>query len=197
MSGETEENVSGWTTDTLHTHVMRQLDLLREDLKNRTAAEIRAHDLAFAAQSTAMKAALASAEKAVDAALAAQKEAVSVAQVVAEKRADIQNEWRASLNDVLSRAMPRAEAEAVIARATERIQEMGLVLAQTINRAELETMRQREAERYTELATRVTTAEALARGAQANKSGLYAALGVGVTLIIAAIAVFNFISARG
>jgi hypothetical protein len=136
MSGETEESVSGWTVDTLHTHLMRQIELLRGEMAAHVQAEIRAQDLAFQARETATKAALASAEKAVEAALAAQKEAVAVAQTVAEKRADIQNEWRSSLNDVLMRAMPRQEAESVIARATERIQELVTAQQHMVTRQE-------------------------------------------------------------
>lgn len=45
MSGETEADVSGWTTDTLHTHFIRQLDLLR-------ARITRAESAAQAAQAS-------------------------------------------------------------------------------------------------------------------------------------------------
>jgi len=154
----------------------------------------RARDLAFAAQKTAMEAALTSADRAVAAALAAQKEAVTVANVAAEKRADIQNEWRQSLNDVLTRAMPRSEAEAVISRATERIQELLTAQQNMVSRAELEAARTRDAERYNDLATRVTRAEAAAAGATASKVGLYAALGAAVALITVVVLVANFLA---
>jgi multidrug efflux pump subunit AcrA (membrane-fusion protein) len=194
MSGETEANISGWTVDTLHTHLIRQLDLLREQIREQHRIDERARDLAFDAQKTAMQAALTSADRAVAAALAAQKEAVTVANVAAEKRADIQNEWRQSLNDVLTRAMPRAEAEAVFSRATERIQELLTGQQNMVTRAELEAARTRDSERFNELATRVTHAEALVQGAQANKAAILAAIGVAVALITIVSFVANFLS---
>lgn len=197
MSGETEASVSGWTTDTLHTHFIRQLDMLRDEIQKAAEAERRATDLAFSAQTTAMAAALASADRAVAAALAAQKEAVSVAGVAAEKRADIQNEWRQSLNDVLSRAMPRAEAEAIALRATERIQELAASVALAVPRAEYDSARTRDTERLADLTTRVAAAEQYAKGAAGNTAKVYAALGAATALIVAIVIVLNFVTSKG
>lgn len=196
MSGETEASVSGWTTDTLHTHFIRQFDLLRGEIRESADAERRATDLAFSAQTTAMAAALASADRAVAAALAAQKEAVTVAQVAAEKRADIQNEWRQSLNDVLTRAMPRTEAESIIARATERIQELATQIAALVPRSEFDAARTRESERLTDLTTRVANAEQYAKGAAGNMAKMYAALGAATALIVAIVVVLNYATSR-
>lgn len=201
MSGETEAQVSGWTTDTLHTHLMRQLDQLRAQLDRQWEAERRAVDLAFAAQSTAMNAALSSAKEAVAAALAAQKEAVTVQADTLKQRADVQNEWRASLNDVLARAMPRIEAEAIINRATERIQELITSQQHMVTRTELEASHRRETERIselsdrmTELANRITRAEATAQGAAGNKAALYAFLGMATAVIVAVVIVINLVT---
>jgi hypothetical protein len=196
VSGETEASVSGWTTDTLHTHFIRQLDMLRAEIRETAERDRRAVDLAFNAQTTAMAAALASADRAVAAALSSAEKAVTVAQVAAEKRADIANEWRGSLNDVSQRAMPRSEAEAIIARSTDRIQEMATQVALLLTRAEYDAARQRDTERMTELTTRVTAVEQYAKGALGNRTGIYAALGVATALIVAIVVVLNFVTSR-
>jgi chromosome segregation ATPase len=196
VSGETEANISGWTVDTLHTHFIRQLDLLRDNIVQHWAAEERARILAFNAQETAMKAALSSAEKAVDAALSAQEKAVAVANTANEKRLDSVNEFRGQQADILRVTMPRAEAEAVIGRATERIQELTSALAQTVTRSELEAQHVRDQERLAELGTRLTKVESLAQAAQANKAATFTALGAATALIVAVIVVLNFITSR-
>lgn len=192
MSGETEANVSGWTTDTLHTHFIRQIDMLRAQLDRQWEGERRATDLAFQAQTTAMGAALASAEKAVQAALASSQKAGDVQAETLKQRADVQNEWRASLNDVLARAMPRIEAEAVINRATERIQELITAQQHMVTRDEMEAIRQRDSERITELTTRVTRAEATAQAAQTSRAGIYTFLGLATAVIVAVVVILNF-----
>jgi hypothetical protein len=191
VSGETESAVSGWTTDTLHTHFLRQLDQLRRELDRQAEADRRAVELAFDAQRTAMSAALASAERAVLTALASQKEAIAVQAETLRQRADIQNEWRASLNDVLSRAMPRSEAEAALGRFIDRIQEISILLQHTATKAELDVAQQRATERIADLSTRVAQAEAQAQGAQGNKEAIMgvmrnwiAALGLLISIVV-------------
>lgn len=196
MSGETEAQVSGWTTDTLHTHFMRQLDLLRELIKEQRQTDAEARSIAFRAQETAMAAALASAKEAVSAALAAQEKAVAVANIANEKRLDSVNEFRGQQADILRVTMPRAEAEAIIQRATERIQELTEAQGRTVTRAEMEAQHRRDQERISELGTRLTKVESLAQGAQASKAGLFAALGAATALIVAVIVVLNFVTSQ-
>ena len=188
--------MSGWTTDTLHTHFIRQIDLLRTEIRDTAERDRRAIDLAFNAQTTAMQAALAAADKAVAAALDSIRESTRVQTDTLRDRADAQNEWRGSLNDLSGRMMPRTEAEAIIQRLSDRLQELTATVALMVNRNELTAQHDRDSERITELTTRVTTVEALARGAQGNRTGIYAALGVATSLIVAIIVILNFVTAR-
>jgi hypothetical protein len=183
MSGETESNESGWTTDTLHSHINELFRLLREQMERQWADERRATDIALRAHDEALKVAATTSKEAITAALAAQKEAVGIAQTFSDQRAASMNEWRKSLDDVLTRAMPRPEAESAIQRATERIQELTLAQQHLVTRAEMETARARDAERLSDLMTRVTRAEALAAGGAEKMRGIYAALAGGVAVI--------------
>ena len=87
MSGETEQQVSGWTVDTLHSHIVKLLD----------AADKR-YEQRFDAQ-----------EKAVREALAAADRAVIKAETAAEKRFDSVNEFRGQLKDQTSTMLTRGE----------------------------------------------------------------------------------------
>jgi hypothetical protein len=190
VSGETESNESGWTVDTLHSHVQELFKLLREQLDRQWTEERRATDIALRAHDEALKVARETSEKAIDAALSAQKEAVLVQAKALEQYDSKQNEWRGSLNDLGKMAMPRTEGEAAIQRSTERIQEamsriQDVVLAQQhfVTRTEMEIARTRDAERISDLTTRVTRAEALAAGGAEKMRGIYAALAGAVALI--------------
>jgi crotonobetainyl-CoA:carnitine CoA-transferase CaiB-like acyl-CoA transferase len=110
MSGETADRESGWTTDTLHSHVQRQIDDLRRLLDERYATQTKALDAAFAA-----------ADKAVTAALLAAKEAVNKAEAAAEKRFESVNEFRAQLSDQAATFVPRGEADARFSALDEKL----------------------------------------------------------------------------
>lgn len=124
MSGETERNVSGWTTDTLHAHVEAQLRDMRDLMDERLVASQRAIEVAFAAQQAAMSAALTAADKAVQAALLSAKEAVGKAEVATEKRIEGLNELRGIVNDISALQMPRSEAEQRINALDSSLDEM-------------------------------------------------------------------------
>lgn len=183
MSGETEKDVSGWTTDTLRVYVENIFRLAQEQTDRRWDDERRAVDIALRAHDEALKVAAVTSKEAITAALAAQKEAVQVAQVAADQRAAAMNEWRQSLNDILTRSMTRAEAEAGLARLTESVHEVRLVQQGMVSRTEFE-----------HLATRITQAESLARGAQASRAGIYAAIGAAVALITVVVLLANFLT---
>ena len=87
MSGETEKEVSGWTVDTLHSHVVR---LLQESDKR--------YEQRFQAQEKSVKDALASADR-----------AVNKAETASEKRLDSVNEFRKTLSDQTGTFLTRAE----------------------------------------------------------------------------------------
>lgn len=121
MSGETGSSESGWTTDTLHVHMQRQLDGLTRMLDERYATQTKATDKAFEAQQTAMQAALTAAETAVSKALESAEKAVTKAESAAEKRFDAVNEFRGQLSDQAATLMPRAESNARHEAAAEKI----------------------------------------------------------------------------
>jgi len=98
MSGETEEHVSGWTVDTLHTHFDRSLRDLVKLLDERYVTQVEGVDKAFKAADTAVQAALRSAEKATE-----------KAENASEKRFEAVNEFRGQLADQANTFLPRAE----------------------------------------------------------------------------------------
>lgn len=134
MSGETEDSVSGWTTDTLHAHMQSQLNELRRALDERHEAQLRAVDAAFSSQQRAVDAALAAAERTVkqradqqdrefhehldqyrretSLAFSTSDKAIEKAERAAEKRFDAVNEFRQQLGDQAATFMPRSEAQA-------------------------------------------------------------------------------------
>lgn len=203
MSGETESQQSGWTVDTLHAHFDMLFRLLREQLERQWQSERRATDLALGAHDEALRVARETSEKAITAALDAQKEAVSVQAETLRQYDDKQNEWRGSLNDLGRLAMPRSEAEAAIQRAVEAITEIRLGQQQYVTRTELDAaLRAADAshradrERVTELTKQITQMSAAAAGAADKVKGIYPLLGAGISIIIAAIALFNFLASR-
>jgi len=99
MSGETEQNVSGWTTDTLRSHLW---ELIGNNDKR--------YEQRFVAQ-----------EQAVNNALTSAKEAVAKAENATEKRFDAVNEFRAQLADQARDFMPRKEAEIQIATLMDKV----------------------------------------------------------------------------
>lgn len=113
MSGETETNISGWTTDTLRSDIYRILEEMDRRYQQR-----------YEAQQEGVAAALAAQEKAVNAALIAADRAVIKAELAAEKRFEAVNEFRATLADQAATLMPRAEAEARLLSMAEKLSEI-------------------------------------------------------------------------
>jgi uncharacterized membrane protein YidH (DUF202 family) len=102
MSGETEEHVSGWTTDTLKAHF--------DDLRRTDQGVIEQRFKA--------------AEERTTLALTAADRAVVKAETATEKRFDAVNEFRATLADQASRLMPRAEVEQIVKGMSEKIDDL-------------------------------------------------------------------------
>jgi hypothetical protein len=121
VSGETEKDISGWTTDTLRVHLERQLDDMRHLLDERYATQVKALDAAFAAADKAVQAALLSAEK-----------AVTKAEIASEKRFESVNEFRAALSDQTASFLSRTEYDAAHDAVVERI----TTLTDRVNRSE-------------------------------------------------------------
>jgi vacuolar-type H+-ATPase subunit I/STV1 len=199
MSGETENNISGWTVDTLHSLM---LSLLNERDKALVAA--------MAASEKAIERALAAAEKAVivradnaerefhehlaqnrhetDLAFIASEKAILKAENAAEKRFESVNEFRAQLSDQATRFYPRTEAEAAISRVNERIAELGEIASTHMTRLEYNSAHERLVEQVRELNDRANRSEGKGLGFSASwiiVLGVIAALGTIVSLFVA------------
>lgn len=166
MSGETGANISGWTTDTLHSHLM---------------AIIKEHDRRYEQRFQDQ-------EKATINALASAQTAVHKAEVAADKRFELLNELKGIVIERDASFMTRSEAEASINRNSERIQEINdrmLTLAsRDIVLAEYNII----SKNVTEIGERVTRAEGRDSGFHAGWGYLIAAvtaIGALVTMYLA------------
>jgi len=130
MSGETENAVSGWTTDTLKSYMEAQITSLRSALDERYATQTKATDAAFVAQQTAMRTAFDAADKAVQAALAAAEKAAKKAEDAADKRFDAVNEFRGQLADQAATLLSRVEYQAQHTSTLEKIELINSRLAE-------------------------------------------------------------------
>ena len=154
MSGETEQQVSGWTVDTLHQYLDIRFADSRRMLDERYATQTKALDAAFIAQQTAMRTALEAAEKAVQTALVSAEKAVGKAEVAAEKRFESVNEFRAQLTDQAATFVNRSEAEVRLNAISDK----------------LDTETKRNASRIAEVELRVTSRLDLLSGTALGQS---------------------------
>lgn len=106
MSGETESNVSGWTTDTLHSLLVTRL----EELHRLLAEKDTRYQQRYEAQQLGIRDALAAAER-----------ANTKAETATEKRFDGVNEFRDQLRDQAATFMPRTETETIVRGLLEKI----------------------------------------------------------------------------
>lgn len=138
-------------------------------------------------------------------ALDATKEAIGKAEVATSKAIDKEssanadrfkavNEFRGQLADQAATFMPRREALQITEQATQRIRELAELMPTMATRAEVTLITDRYSERIGELNDRLNRQEGVLHGAQANKAGLYAALGGATALIIAVFVVINFVT---
>lgn len=114
MSGETEQDVSGWTIDTLRASLRQQIEDLQRLLDERYATQTKALDAAFVAAEKAVATALDSAEK-----------AVAKAETAAERRFEAVNEFRGQLADQAATLMPRIEYEAKHHALEKQVDDLG------------------------------------------------------------------------
>lgn len=119
--GQTKNEPSGWTVDTLRAHVESLID----ERDNR-------YEQRFSAQQTALKDALSAAEKAVAAALMAADRAVAKAEAAAERRFESVNEFRQTLSDQTNTLLPRAEADSRFQNIIDKVES----LSKSIDRRE-------------------------------------------------------------
>lgn len=114
MSGETEKEPSGLSTDNLKMHY----DKVLEEMDRR-------YEQRFIAQESASRAAMTAAQ-----------EAVHKAEVAAEKRFDSVNEFRATLADQASTLMPRAESTLRWEAVSERVTKIENLLAADVGKSQ-------------------------------------------------------------
>jgi hypothetical protein len=179
MSGETETNVSGWTTDTLREHVRSQIDSTRGEL----AAHISASRAEFTVYVALLDERALSQTTAMHAALTASKEAISKAEAAVEKRLDGMNEFRGQLADQAATLMPRSESEGEHRRHNERIQDLMLVVARLVTREESQVGMGSLADKIDALATRLDKAEGRGAGQSASWGYLLGAVSLVGTII--------------
>lgn len=95
----------------LHREVFALISKRLDDVDRLASERDLRYDQRFKAQTEGVSTALTAAEKAVAAALQAADRAVLKAEGSAEKRFESVNEFRSSLNDMVSRLIPREEAD--------------------------------------------------------------------------------------
>lgn len=127
MSGETESQVSGWTTDTLHSHMarMREADQRLDDERTlRLEQAIQAEARFDAERDRRYTERAAAQESAVASALRSAEKAVEKAEMASEKRFDGVNEFRAALADSTSKNLSRVEYNAAHTNLVDRVNEV-------------------------------------------------------------------------
>jgi hypothetical protein len=175
MSGETEQQVSGWTVDTLKEYMQAQIDDMRIMLQERYETQTKAIDAAFIAQQTAMQTALTAAERAVQTASTAAEKAVLKAESATEKRFEAVNEFRAQLADQQGTFMSRELAQTQFTYMQDRI----ATEDQLVNG----------------LRDRITRLESLKTGASESHQGTQWAIGVVIASFVALISLAGLIAA--
>jgi hypothetical protein len=121
VSGETESNISGWTTDTLREHLTRQITDQRDAFRQQVDDLRRMLDERYATQTKALDKAFTAAEQAVTVALANAEKAADLARVAADKRFDSVNEFRETLSDQTATFLPRGEYDAAYKALADQI----------------------------------------------------------------------------
>jgi len=186
MSGETEQQVSGWTVSTLNQYMNDLIVQMDRRYQERFEAQTKALDAAFLAQQTAMQAALLAAEKAVQTALSAAEKAVTKAEIANEKRFDSVNEFRSTLSDQASRLMPRTESEARLGSIAEKVDSTVIVMTERLNSLELRLNDKANAN-----ATRIEKIESISKGVGASWGVFVGAGGLLLTIVAIAITIIT------
>lgn len=153
MSGETRSEISGWTVDTLHEHVAKEIDLLRRQriaetdlvkeyfkqeivsINGRSQEMDKRYEQVFVSAKESMTMRLVNLEQATHASFAAlerlmasqllsSERAILKTELSQEKRFDGVNEFREALSDQQRLLIPRAEAENRLQAMSERIDEL-------------------------------------------------------------------------
>ena len=191
MSGETEEQESGWTVDTLKYHTDQRFEAMHESfaalrtmLDERYQTQTKATDAAFAAQQKAMETAFTAAAQAVQVALLSAEKAVTKAEVAAEKRFEAVNEFRGQLADQATTFMPRTEADAIQDRNNERITDLQNLTSRLVTRSEADTIHKSMQQQINDLAGRVNVAEGTRDGVRTSQGLLFSTIGAVAAIVV-------------
>lgn len=168
----------------LITEKMKDAEMLQREalgaLAESSRAAAQAADLRyqqrFEAQSDALTAALQAAKEAVQAAQAAADRAVAKAEAAADKRFEALNELRQMLNDIVATMLTRNEAKQQFEAVAEKID------AVSSHNGRLEG--------------RLDTMQGVDSGSRAMKQETKALIGMGITILLALLALASFIIAR-
>jgi hypothetical protein len=168
--------------------LQRQVDhldgLIRES-EGRTVALTDAKFVTYRtlidSQAEKVKLALEATEKAIDKAEIATAKAIDKAEIANDARFAAVNEFRSQQSDLIARFATLERVDLLYSQSRQRMEEINTNIQ----------------DRLTELATRITTVEALARGAAASKTGTYAAIAAVGVLLAIVITVANVLSSGG
>lgn len=215
MSGETSDDISGFTVDTLFVHMQKQIDDLRDQLNERYATQTKAVEAAFTAQSTAMQTAFTAADKAVDKALDAAEKAVDRRQDTLDREfhehlEQVRHENSlAFINSDKAIAAALASQEKAVSKAEIATEKQFAAVSgrfATVNefrgqlddtqrlflpRSEYAANHQNLADRVTDLTDRINRTEGKGQGQWALYTAGIAALGLLVSVVIVANIVFG------
>lgn len=172
--------------------LQRQVSRLRSEIE---ASEARGRDLTDAkfvtyrtlidSQADKVKLALEATEKAIDKAERATEKAIDKAEAANDKRFESVNEFRAQLTDLIARFATLERVDLLYNQTRQRMDEINNHLDGRISDM---------GDRLGDMGNRITKIEEYARGAQGNKSGIYAAIGAAVgilTIVVIVISVFG------
>lgn len=144
MSGETEKSVSGWTIDTLRSHLLGVIEELSERANRQFAGQERAVEIALRGQERAVEVALSASNKEFHEHLSQARIEAQTALAAVERTREIQmrgseraldiaskeldermaklNEFRGALADAQATMIPRAEAKLLVDAIGERLE---------------------------------------------------------------------------
>jgi len=164
MNGETDEELGGWTVDTLKEYVDQRLADNRETIDKNEAFNAER----FAAS-----------RKAVDTAFEAAKEAVLKSEASVEKRSDAVYVTLIKLQESLAAVMPRVEAEQRFKALNDSKTELKDITTTLASRREHDAL----VEKMNAFETRLTTTEGIHKGSDITMGKIYGAIAASVGLI--------------
>lgn len=166
------------------------IDLLRESegrITGLTDAKFVTYRTLIDSQAEKVALALAAAEKAIDKESVATSKAIDKESEANADRFAKVNEFRAQQTELIARFATLERVDLLYSQSRQRMEEINSNLQDRMNEVSA---------RVVELGTRLTKIEEFSRGAQGNRAGLYAFLGVATAVIVAVVVVINLVTSR-